>query len=160
MKINPDLLLACAAYIAGDVYDTEIALDLLRRDALLAGRMAVLHDGRDSRLITPTDSEADAITQAHVDAIYAHAATKIEPFDDPWAMSRMVARAILRATPGMIVWWCEVLGKESAACEPASEPVSEDVESCPGDSGQTEGTESKKPWTALVKSFLAPKDTT
>jgi len=92
--LDPDLLRACAGYIAHEMAyrltQSEV-LDLLRADAM--------------RVATRLD-QVDQVTERHLDAIRAFGKAqrlRLAPGVQP------TARAILDASPSMLRWWCETL---------------------------------------------------
>ena len=114
-KLHPDLLRACAAYLAhADAYclDSDDQMALLRE----TGRPfadAEEFEGRnpENALIVPppTDRACDEFTHAHIEAI-RRARSAYERCDR--GAIKAVAHAILDATPAMLAWWCERLGGE------------------------------------------------
>ena len=117
LKIDPGLLRACAAYLAhASTYRASAlegeALALLRRDA----RGVAADRGWSGPSCTPPDELTDAITQEHLDAITRFGIT---PRKGQAPGVQATARAILAATPRMVIWWCEELG------EPLSQPAIE-----------------------------------
>jgi hypothetical protein len=91
-KLHPDLLRACASYLAHvGVYGAN-AVDVLRDDAF------------DCRNHDPMTS--DELTRAHIKAICDRGRVKV---GGRARGAEAVARAILESSPGMLAWWCQEL---------------------------------------------------
>lgn len=101
MKLHPDLLRACAAYLAhADAYclDSDDQMALLRCDARRALESRRIRDVIARALAVDA---VDELTHAHLEAIRRHARLLKSVGHQP-----AVARAILDATPTMLEWWC------------------------------------------------------
>lgn len=121
MTIHPDLLKACAAYLAhADIYDLDEAgaLELFRPTAaaLVANRAVDVDEHERQWPDFDIRSKADALTRAHLDAIKSYAIKQVERTKTGRAaraeIPRRIAKvtfAIFDATPAMLAWWCETL---------------------------------------------------
>lgn len=100
MKLYPELLRACAAYLAHDhVYECTTE-DTFKMFGKLASQLDVWGDEGDAR---------DLVT-AHIDAIRRYG--RARPHGVTAKGVEATARAILDATPSMLAWWCERLATD------------------------------------------------
>ena len=116
LDLDPDLLRACAAYLAhADAYclDGDGQMALLRDHA----RSVVATRGFSAQHFTPPDKACDELTHAHIEAIRRRG--RLVSFclnvstgktQEVSAGVVPIARAILDATPSMLAWWCSNLG--------------------------------------------------
>jgi hypothetical protein len=103
--LDPDLLRACAAYIAhAYVYhlDGEGELEALRPEARPVAVSRAWPD-------VPTREDVDALTREHLGAIRHHG--RAERPGRAVVGSVATAQAILDAPPVLLAWWCRTLAE-------------------------------------------------
>lgn len=101
--IDPELLLACAAYLAhADAYVFEPGDSVL---AMLRPIAEMVSDGDEPLSI----EQADALTKMHLDRILNYVAGPLGHHEEPGVPKlRAVARAIIDSPD--LDWWCRRLG--------------------------------------------------
>ena len=128
MILHPDLLRACAAYLAhADVYslDGDGQMALLREDARsspIPSSPAISRPARPSPKtavyhVPRSDAACDELTHAHLTAIRKHGRFARTRGGAPVGVVA-TARAILDATPSMLRWWCGRLVTDEGATSP------------------------------------------